>query len=61
MRKKMSDTYKARDQSETDRIGTIDDMRVVIFDNDTRLLFASTFDGDRLYKEQEKEMLNLRY
>ena len=46
MRKKMSDTYKARDQSETDRIGTIHDMRFVIFDNDTRLFFASTFDGD---------------
>jgi hypothetical protein len=61
MRKKMSDTYKARDQSETGRIGTIHDMRFVIFDNDTRLLFASTFDGDWLYKQQEKEMLNLRY
>ena len=46
LRKKMGDTYKARDQSETDRIGTIHDMRFVIFDNDTRLFFASTFDGD---------------
>jgi hypothetical protein len=46
MRKKMSDTYLARDKSETDRIGTIHDMRFVIFDNDSRLLFASTFDGD---------------
>jgi hypothetical protein len=46
MRKNMSDTYKSRDQSETDRIGTIHDMRFVIFDNDTRLFFTSTFDGD---------------
>jgi hypothetical protein len=27
-------------------LGTLHDMRFVIFDNDTRLLFASTFDGD---------------
>src|SRR4026208_1479743 len=46
MRKKMGDTYKAQDQSDTDRIGTIHDMRFVVFDNDTRLIFASTFDGD---------------
>jgi hypothetical protein len=46
MRKKMSDVYKARDQSETDRIATIHDMRFVIFDNDTMLFFASTFDSD---------------
>jgi hypothetical protein len=44
LRKKMGDTYKAQDQSDTDRIGTIHDMRFVIFDNDTRLFFASTFD-----------------
>src|SRR5678815_2789195 len=29
-----------------DRIGTVHDLRYLIFDNDTRLLFASTFDGD---------------
>lgn len=29
-----------------DRVGTVHDLRYVIFDNDTRLLFASTFDGD---------------
>src|SRR5215510_3274982 len=46
LRKKMDDTYKAQVQSDTDRIGTLHDMRFVIFDNDTRLLFASTFDGD---------------
>jgi len=28
-----------------DRIGTIHDNRYVIFDNDTRFLFTSTFDG----------------
>ena len=46
MRKKMGDTFRAQDQSFADRIGTLHDMRFVIFDNDTRLLFASTFDGD---------------
>lgn len=30
----------------TDRIGTVHDLRFVIFDNDTRCIFASTFDGD---------------
>jgi hypothetical protein len=45
MRKKMA-SYRDQQQSNTDRIGTIHDMRFVIFDNDTRLLFASTFDGD---------------
>jgi hypothetical protein len=29
-----------------DRVGTVHDLRYVIFDNDTRLLFVSTFDGD---------------
>ena len=29
-----------------DRIGTLHDLRFVIFDNDTRLLFATTFDDD---------------
>ena len=29
-----------------DRVGTLHDMRSVIIDNDTRLLFATTFDGD---------------
>ena len=30
----------------TDRIGTVYDLRFVIFDNDTRCIFASTFGGD---------------
>jgi hypothetical protein len=29
-----------------DRVGTVHDLRFAIFDNDTRLLFASTYDGD---------------
>ena len=29
-----------------DRIGTVHGLRFVIFDNDTRCIFASTFDGD---------------
>src|SRR4026209_2830153 len=33
-------------QKNTDRIGTVHDLRFVIFDNDTRVLFTSTFDGD---------------
>ena len=29
-----------------DRVGTVHDMRFVIFDNDTKLLFATAYDGD---------------
>jgi hypothetical protein len=29
-----------------DRVGTLHDMRTIIIDNDTRMLFATTFDGD---------------
>jgi len=29
-----------------DRVGTLHDMRFVFFDNDTRLLFATAYDGD---------------
>src|ERR1700732_2051070 len=32
-------------QKNTDRIATVHDLRFVIFDNDTRIMFASTFDG----------------
>ena len=46
LRKRVKDNFNIRDQSTFDRIGTLHDMRFVIFDNDTRLLFASTFDGD---------------
>ena len=33
-------------QSLLDRMGTVHDLRFLIFDNNTRLLFDSTFDGD---------------
>ena len=46
MRKKFEKVSIDEQQSNADRIGTLHDMRFVIFDNDTRLLFASTFDGD---------------
>ena len=45
MRKKIADTQDAH-ESMMDRIGTLHESRFVIFDNDTRLLFATTFDGD---------------
>jgi hypothetical protein len=45
LRKKMSETFGDPNQKLIDRVGTIHDMRYVIFDNDTRLLFTSTFDG----------------
>jgi len=35
-----------QNQSLMDRMGTVHDLRYLVFDNDTRLLFASTFDGD---------------
>jgi hypothetical protein len=30
------------------QLGTVHDLRIVLFDNDTRLLFAATYDGDFL-------------
>jgi hypothetical protein len=33
-------------QSHVDGVGTVHDLRFTTFDNDTRLFFASTFDGD---------------
>ena len=48
LRKKLaSDSNLANsEESLMDRVGTVHDLRFTIFDNDTRLLFASTFDGD---------------
>ena len=49
MRKKMASfglTEGTLNQKLLDRMGTVHDLRFLIFDNDTRLLFASTFDGD---------------
>jgi len=31
---------------DTDRVGTVQDMRFVFLDNDTKLLFATAYDGD---------------
>jgi hypothetical protein len=48
LRKKLASESKftGENQGLIDRMGTVHDMRFAIFDNDTRLLFASTFDGD---------------
>ena len=46
MRKLMADGFTGQRQKNTDRLGTVHDLRFVIFDNDTRVIFASTFDGD---------------
>jgi hypothetical protein len=48
LRKKLtsSSDIARPNQGLMDRVGTVHDMRFIIFDNDTRLLFASTFDGD---------------
>ncbi|MGJ7506272.1 hypothetical protein [Variovorax sp. GT1P44] len=45
MRKLFADGFTGERQKNTDRIGTVHDLRFVIFDNDTRVFFASTFDG----------------
>jgi len=41
-------TYQAQGSYFEAAIGTVHDLRIVLFDNDTRLLFAATFDGDFL-------------
>ena len=48
LRKKLASDSRFGNQNQifADRVGTLHDMRFTIFDNDTRLLFASTFDGD---------------
>jgi hypothetical protein len=45
MRKLLADGFTGERQKNTDRIATVHDLRFVIFDNDTRVIFASTFDG----------------
>jgi hypothetical protein len=45
MRKLLAGGFTGERQKNTDRIGTVHDLRFVIFDNDTRVVFASTFDG----------------
>src|ERR1700724_2151062 len=46
MRKLLADGFTGERQKNTDRIATVHDLRFVIFDDDTRIIFASTFDGD---------------
>ena len=48
LRKKLASNSKFGNQNQVyaDRMGTLHDLRFVIFDNDTRLLFATTFDDD---------------
>jgi hypothetical protein len=46
MRKLLPEGFDTERQKHTDRLGTVHDLRFVIFDNDTRVIFASTFDGD---------------
>jgi hypothetical protein len=45
LRKKLAAAPEARVEA-TNRVGTVHDMRFVIFGNDTRLLFCTAFDGD---------------
>jgi len=45
MRELFKDGFTGDRQQNTDRIGTVHDLRFVTFDNDTRVIFASTFDG----------------
>src|ERR1700688_3734081 len=45
MRALLADGFTGERQKNTDRIATVHDLRFVIFDNDTRMIFASTFDG----------------
>jgi hypothetical protein len=45
MRKLLAGGFTGERQKNTDRIATVHDLRFVIFDNDTRVIFASTFDG----------------
>ena len=42
----LADGFTGERQTNTDRIATVHDLRFVIFDDDTRIIFASTFDGD---------------
>src|SRR5712671_534070 len=44
MRDRLKESVTAGTQS-LDRMGTLHDLRFVLFDNDTRVLFASTYDG----------------
>ena len=45
MRKLFEGGFSGERQKNTDHIGTVHDLRFVIFDDDSRVIFASTFDG----------------
>jgi hypothetical protein len=45
MRELLADGFVGDRQQNTDRVGTVHDLRFVIFEDDTRVIFASTFDG----------------
>jgi hypothetical protein len=45
LRERLNQAAQSRD-SEGMLVSTLHDMRTIIIDNDTRLLFATTFDGD---------------
>ncbi len=44
MRDRLTDSVTAGTQA-LDKMGTLHDLRFVLFDNDTRVIFASTYDG----------------
>jgi hypothetical protein len=46
VRSLLADGFTGERQKNTDRIATVHDLRFVVFDDDTRIIFASTFDGD---------------
>jgi hypothetical protein len=47
LQKLLADGFTGDRQKNTDRIGTVHDLRFATFDNETRFPFASTYDGDR--------------
>ena len=46
VRKVLASGFTGDRQKNTDRVGTVHDLRFVIFDDDSRIIFASTYDGD---------------
>ena len=46
LRERLNNVDVQQRESFAERVGTLHDMRSIIIDNDTRLLFATTFDGD---------------
>src|SRR5260370_20292380 len=56
MRDRLKDSVTAGTQS-LDKMGTLHDLRFVLFDNDTRVLFASTYDG--VFEQYNKDFATL--